>query len=204
MKAPWPRFQIGLVWGDREFRDRTRNSGRSRSGNPGSLEYQMRASLMKLKLVRLPLTTWGPVRERVSCAPLFLYCPVRLNVFVSRVVQTGLPEFGTLLAHIWPQGARVDALEDLINLFCFIDLEWSHPPGSNWRPADYECVSLYGINGDQSAAWQAGAPFGECDQKSGWRQRCRPPKRASLTITKLSNAGLTRSPKPLLRSASFR
>ena len=29
--------------------------------------------------------------------------------------------------------------------------------------------------------------------------RCRPPKRASLTITKLSNAGLRRSPEPLLQ-----
>ena len=63
-------------------------------------------------------------------------------MFVSRVVQTGLPEFGTLLAHIWPKGAQADALEDLINLFGSIDLEWSHPPGSNRRPADYESAAL--------------------------------------------------------------
>ncbi len=69
--------------------------------------------------------------EGVSCGLLFHYCPACLNVFVSRVVQTGLTEFGTLLAHIWPQGTPVDALEDLINLFGFIDLEWSHPPGLN-------------------------------------------------------------------------
>jgi hypothetical protein len=73
---------------------------------------------------------------------LFHYGPACLNVFVSRVVQTGLPEFGTLSAHFWPKGARVDALEDLINLFGFIDLEWSYPPGSNRRPADYEYFSL--------------------------------------------------------------
>ena len=59
-----------------------------------------------------------------------------------REVQTGLPEFGTLLAHILPQGTPVDALEELINLFGFIDLEWSHPPGSNRRPADYESAAL--------------------------------------------------------------
>ena len=63
-------------------------------------------------------------------------------MFVSRVVQTGLPKFGTLLAHIWPKGDQVDALEDLINLFGTIDLEWSHPPGSNRRPADYESAAL--------------------------------------------------------------
>ena len=75
-------------------------------------------------------------------------------MFVSRVVQTGLPEVGTLLAHIcgvnpaaetiggWHTcrlwGDQVDALEGLINLFGSIDLEWSQPPGSNRRPADYE------------------------------------------------------------------
>jgi len=59
-------------------------------------------------------------------------------VIVSRVVQTGLPEFGTLLAHIWLKRAPVDALEDLTKLFGSIDLGWSHPPGLNRRPADYE------------------------------------------------------------------
>jgi hypothetical protein len=49
---------------------------------------------------------------------------------VARVWHT----IGTHLA----QGDQADALEDLINLFRFIDLEWSHPPGSNRRPADYE------------------------------------------------------------------
>ena len=83
---------------------------------------------------------WHLLFNRVSCAPLFFYCPARLNVFVSRIVQTSLPEFGTLLAHIWPQGARMDGVEDLINLFGFIDLQWSHPPGSNRRPADYETI----------------------------------------------------------------
>jgi len=34
---------------------------------------------------------------------LFHYDPACLNVFVSMVVQIGLPEFGTLLAHIWPK-----------------------------------------------------------------------------------------------------
>ena len=83
-----------------------------------------------------------PQVEGVSCGLLFHYCPACLNVFVSRVVQTGLPEFGTLLAHIQPQGTPVDALENLINLFGFIALEWSHPPGSNRRPTDYESVAL--------------------------------------------------------------
>ena len=63
-------------------------------------------------------------------------------LFVSRVVQTGLPEFGTLLAHIWPKSARLGALGDLLNLFGIIVLEWSHPPGSNRRPADYESAAL--------------------------------------------------------------
>jgi hypothetical protein len=73
---------------------------------------------------------------------LFHYDPACPNVFVSRPVQTGLSEFGTLLAHIWPKDARVEAIEDPINLFGFIDLEWSHPPGSNRRPADYESAAL--------------------------------------------------------------
>ncbi len=95
-----------------------------------------------LKLVRLPLSTWALFIPRIDCGLLFHYDPACLNVFVSRVVQPGLPEFGTLLAHIWPRGAQADALEDLINLFGSIDLEWSHPPGSNRRPADYEPVRV--------------------------------------------------------------
>jgi hypothetical protein len=38
--------------------------------------------------------------ESRACGLLFHCGPGCLNVFVSRVVQTGLPEFGTLLAHI--------------------------------------------------------------------------------------------------------
>ena len=55
-----------------------------------------------------------------------------------------MPEFGTLLAHIWPKSARVEALGDLLNWFGFIVLEWSHPPGSNRRPADYESADPMG------------------------------------------------------------
>jgi hypothetical protein len=47
----------------------------------------------------------------VCCGLLFRYCPACLNVFAFRVVHTGLPEFGTLLAHIWPKSARIEALD---------------------------------------------------------------------------------------------
>jgi hypothetical protein len=71
-----------------------------------------------LKLVRMP-DDMGSVLvnviisqiEGASCVLPFHYCPACLNVFVSRVVQTWLPKFGTLLAHILPQGTLVDALE---------------------------------------------------------------------------------------------
>src|SRR5690348_15829708 len=96
-----------------------------------------------------PIVNVEPVASCSSLEPrespggsLFRYCPACLNVFVAGVVQTRLPEFGTLLAHIWHRRAQSDALEYLINLFGFIVLEWSHPPGSNRRPADYESAAL--------------------------------------------------------------
>ena len=103
---------------------------------------ELTSSNSYLKLVRLPLSTRALFIPRIDCGLLFHYDPACLNVFVSRVVQPGLPEFGTLLAHIWPRGAQADALEDLINLFGSINLDWSHPPGSNRRPADYESAAL--------------------------------------------------------------
>ena len=116
---------------------------------PRGVEPPLRSQNQHLKLVRLPLTAWAllvsvfiPQIEGASCGLSFHYRAVCLNMLVSRVVQTGFPEFGTLLAHIWPQGTPVDALEHPINLCGFIDLEWSHPPGSNRRPADYESVAI--------------------------------------------------------------
>jgi hypothetical protein len=61
-----------------------------------------------LKLVRLPLSIWAllasvfiprieGLRSALSLRSSLPEC------VVSRVVQTGLPEFGTLLAHIWPK-----------------------------------------------------------------------------------------------------
>ncbi len=92
----------------------------------------------------LQLSAWALLASVFSpLLPSFAYNrPACVNVFVCRVVQTRLPEFGTLLAHIWPKSARVGGFGDLLNLFGFIVLEWSHPPGSNRRPADYESAAL--------------------------------------------------------------
>jgi hypothetical protein len=65
-----------------------------------------------------------------------------------------------LLAHIWPRSGTADAIENIVNLFGFIGLNWSHPPGSTRRPADYEVPAA-----------APNAPFSVCDyacfQQSG-------------------------------------
>jgi len=51
------------------------------------------------------------------------------------------------LAHTWPEAARSTPPKDLTKLFRRIDLGWSHPPGLNRRPTDYEWI-LGGTRGN--------------------------------------------------------
>ncbi len=52
------------------------------------------------------------------------------------------PEFGTLLAHILRFGWYFRQVHFLVISSGLSRLGWSHPPGSNRRPADYETIRV--------------------------------------------------------------